>query len=136
MNNMEVRIITTAIIRNGSKYLIAKRAKTKRFAPNQWEFISGFIDAPETAEEAILREIKEELGIEGKIIDRSNQFDIVDDEGSWTVIPFLVELSTPDIQVHPEDHSEARWVIADEFNTYPDLKPFLDNEGIQKLLKN
>ncbi|MEK7089445.1 MAG: NUDIX domain-containing protein [Patescibacteria group bacterium] len=133
---METYVITSAIIRNGNKFLIAKRAKTKKFAPNQWEFISGFMDTPETAEETILREIKEELGVEGKIIDTSTQFDVVDDEGNWTVIPFLVELNTSDIEVHPEDHSEVKWVMAHELNAYPDLKLFLDNEGIQKFLKN
>lgn len=134
--NMETYVITTAVIRRGDKYLIAKRVATKKFAPNQWEFISGFMDTPESPEETIIREIKEELGANGNIIRKSNPFDITDDEGKWTVMPFLVELDTQDIQVNQEDHSEIRWVAANELSNYPDLRAFLDNEGIQDFLWN
>ena len=134
--NMETYIITTAVIRNKDKYLIAKRAATKKFAPNQWEFISGFMDTPESSEETIIREIKEELGVKGNIIKKSNSFDIMDGDGKWTIIPLLVEIDTQDIQANQEDHSEIKWVAASELNSYPDLKLFLDNKGIQEFLRN
>ena len=131
---METYVITIAVIRNKNKYLIAKRAATKKFAPNQWEFISGFMDNLESPEETIIREVKEELNTKGSIIRKSDSFDITDGEGKWTVIPFLIELDTQDIQVNKEDHSEMKWIVASEFSNYPDLKPFLDNEGIQEFL--
>ncbi len=133
--NMETYVITTAVIRNKDKYLIAKRAITKKFAPNQWEFISGFIDTPESPEEIIIREIKEELGATARIIKKSDSFDFTDDEGKWTVIPFLVELDIQNIKVNQEDHSEIKWVVASELNCYPDLEPFLNNIGIKELLR-
>jgi len=133
--NMETYVITTAVIRNKDKYLVAKRAATKRFAPNQWEFISGFMDTPESSDETILREIKEELNVNGNIVRKSDSFDVIDDEGKWIVIPFLVELDTQDIQVNQEDHSEIKWVAAEELSNYPDLKPFLANKGIQEFLR-
>ena len=133
---METYTITTAIIRNSDKYLIAKRATTKKFAPNQWEFISGFIDDGETAEETILREIKEELGIEGRIINSSSPFDIVDDEGKWIITPFLIDIDTRDIKINTKDHSEVKWVAGDELERYSDIKPFLGNEGIKSFYAN
>ena len=133
---METYIITTAVIRNKDKYLIAKRTATKKFSPNQWEFISGFIDAPESSEETIIREIKEELGVKGSVVKKSNSFVIADDEGEWTVIPFLVKLDTQDIQVNQEDHSEIKWVAANELSSYPDLESFMDNEGVQDFLRD
>lgn len=133
--NMETYVITTAVIRNKGKYLIAKRAATKKFAPNQWEFISGFMDTQESPKETILREIKEELNTNGSIIKESVSFDIIDDDGRWTVMPFLVELDTEDIHVNKEDHSEIKWVAADELTNYSDLKPFLANDGIQEFLR-
>ncbi len=132
---MESYTITMAVIKNGDAYLIAKRAATKRFAPNQWEFISGFIDTPETPEETIKRELAEELGADGIIIKKTNPFNVTDDEGKWTVIPFLVELKTKNINARQEDHSETKWVAANELNDYPDLKPFLEKKEIQKLLE-
>lgn len=132
---MDAFIITTAVIRNKDKYLIAKRAATKKFTPNQWEFISGFMDTPESPEETIIREIKEELNAKGNIIRKSDSFDITDDEGKWTVIPFLIELDTQDIEVNQDDHSEIKWVVASELSNYPDLKPFLADGGIQEFLR-
>ncbi len=133
---METYTIATAIIRNNNEYLIAKRAPTKKFAPNQWEFISGFIDDGETAEETILREIKEELGIDGKIDNSSSPFYVIDDEGKWTIAPFLIEVNTRDIKINLEDHSEIKWVIADDLEKYPDLKPFLENRGVKNFYAN
>lgn len=53
------------LIRNEKgEYLIQKRAATKKQAPNKWGMTAGHVDAGENFEEAIVREIKEELGIE------------------------------------------------------------------------
>jgi len=132
---METLIITTAIIKREDKFLITKRAETKKFSPGQWEFISGFMDAPGSAEETILREIEEELGAKGQIIKGAAPFSFGDEEGEWVVIPFLVAVEPADIKINPADHSELKWVSGTELSEYPDLEPFLDNEGVRKLLK-
>lgn len=131
---MEIYTIATAVIRNKDKYLIAKRAETKQFAPNQWEFVSGFIDTTESPEIAILREIKEELHVTANIVRKANPFEFTDNDGKWTVIPFLVELDTQNVRINPEDHSDIKWVGADELNLYQDLKPFLYSQAIQAFL--
>lgn len=45
------------------EYLIQKRASTKKQGPNKWGLTAGHVDAGESYEEAMIREIKEELGI-------------------------------------------------------------------------
>lgn len=132
---MKTYVITTAVIRNKDKFLIAKRSATKKFAPNRWEFISGFMDTPKSAEDVILKELKEELNVGGKIIDTSSPFDFSDDEGRWIVIPFLIEIENKEVQVNPSDHSEIRWVTVNELKEYSDIEPFLENEGIKKFLR-
>lgn len=53
------------LIRNEKgEYLIQKRAATKKQAPNKWGMTAGHVKAGENFEEAMVREIKEELGIE------------------------------------------------------------------------
>lgn len=69
----EIWKLISSIIRNSDKCLTAKRAATKKSSPDRWEFISEFADTGETPEETILRETKEELGIEGKIINSSGR---------------------------------------------------------------
>ena len=77
---MKTRIITSAIIKNGNKYLLAKRANSKKYAPGKWEFISGFIDNNKSAEEIILNELKEELRAKGKITKTCPPYIINDEE--------------------------------------------------------
>ena len=51
------------------EYLIQKRAETKKQGPNKWGLTAGHVDAGETYENAIVREIKEEIGIDVKLED-------------------------------------------------------------------
>ena len=63
MHLTKTYIITSAVVKFKDKFLIGKRTATKKFAPNKWEFISGFVDSPESVEEIILRELREETGL-------------------------------------------------------------------------
>jgi isopentenyldiphosphate isomerase len=49
------------------EYLIQKRAATKKQGANKWGLTAGHVEAEESYENAIIREIKEELGIRVKI---------------------------------------------------------------------
>ena len=43
--------------------MIIKRSETDDFLPNCWEFPGGGVDASETIENALIREIKYDLGV-------------------------------------------------------------------------
>lgn len=133
---MATYAIVTAIIKEGSRFLIAKRADTKRFSPGQWEFIAGFMDKRGTAEEIILEEFREELGVEGEVMETAPVFQFRDDEGVWVNITVLAKLKNPaDIKINQQDHSEIKWVTREELNTYEQLKPFLADSGFSSLLE-
>ena len=119
---METRIIVSAVIKHKKKYLIAKRASSKKFAPNKWEFISGFVDTSETAEKIILRELKEELSINGKIINTAESYSMTDKEGRWIIIPYLIEVGNSDFTINKKDHSEAKWVELKDLLKYKDIQ--------------
>lgn len=118
---MKTYVITIAVIKHKDKYLIGKRASTKKFAPNKWEFISGFVDTKETAEEIILRELMEETSLNGKILRSGDPFVFEDDEGRWINIPFLIETNSDKFIINKKDHSEIKWVSLKELEQYPDL---------------
>lgn len=73
--------IVSAIIKQDGKFLIGKRAADKEFAPNQWEFISGFIEENESPQETLKREITEELNCEAKIIKALKPYKTTDEDG-------------------------------------------------------
>jgi 8-oxo-dGTP diphosphatase len=118
---MDTRVYTAAVIMRDDKTLIVKRAATQRFAPNQWEFVSGFMEENETAEQTILRELKEEIGCEAKIIQSLSVYEVTDDEGRWVVVPFLVEIPESSAITLSQEHSDFMWVVKEELSRLPEL---------------
>jgi len=56
-------IVAAALVDADGRVLVQKRAEGRQMA-GLWEFPGGKIEAGETAEEALVRELREELGIE------------------------------------------------------------------------
>ena len=58
-------IVTAAIIRRGEKILIAQRGSGS--LAGKWEFPGGKAEAGERLEDCLMRELREELGIEATV---------------------------------------------------------------------
>ena len=56
-------IVTAALIDEAGRVLLSKRADSVRYG-GLWEFPGGKVEAEETCEAAIIRELKEELGVD------------------------------------------------------------------------
>lgn len=56
--------VLAVIGRHDGKYLITKRVMTKSWAPGWWEVSGGGVMAGENSKEAVLREVKEETGLD------------------------------------------------------------------------
>jgi len=61
-----VRLVVVALILRGREVLICQRRPDQPMAL-KWEFPGGKVEAGESAEQALARELDEELGIEAKI---------------------------------------------------------------------
>lgn len=64
---MRQRIIVCPIIKNNGDYLLCKMANDRGVFPGQWALSGGGMEPGETIEEALRREIREELGEELRI---------------------------------------------------------------------
>ena len=58
-----VRVVAGALIREDGQILLGHRTATRRHYPGVWDLPGGHIEAGETSEEAIARELREELGV-------------------------------------------------------------------------
>ena len=58
------RTVSCWIMNEKGEVLLQKRTENKRRNPNKWAKTGGQVDSGENAEDAIFREVKEELGIE------------------------------------------------------------------------
>ncbi len=63
------REVGVIILNEKNEMLLEKRSPTKKQSPNKWALCAGHIDAGETPDDTIIREIKEEIGLDVSIKD-------------------------------------------------------------------
>lgn len=107
------RVVAAIIQDVEGNFLCAKRGDWKSL-PGKWEFPGGKAEAEEALEDALTREILEELGVQIRVIREfhRNQFEDIE------LISFVCELIS-DKPSSSTDHSELRWVPEKDL-------PFLD----------
>jgi 8-oxo-dGTP pyrophosphatase MutT (NUDIX family) len=103
-------VVSIWIVNSRQEILLAKRHPDKPY-PNMWECPGGSALAGENSLEAVLREVKEEIGIDlsscnGKLMKserRHNDFRDV-----WL---FTHDFSVDDIVLQPEEVTDVKWVF-------------------------
>ena len=102
-------IVTAAIIFNISKeVLITRRKKGKHLAGN-WEFPGGKVEHNESEEECLLREIKEELGIQIQITGPYLATEHSYERGTILLKSYLANYLGGEIKL--VDHDDFKWVL-------------------------
>ncbi len=96
-----------AIVREGL-VLCARRAMTKQLG-GKWEFPGGKLERGETHEQALVREIHEELGCAIRVGREVCTTDNTYEFGTVRLVTFLCELE-PGEEPHCLEHMELRWV--------------------------
>ncbi len=124
----KIRVVGAMIEQDG-KYLITQRPATASL-PNLWEFPGGRVEPGETDEEALARELREEMGIHVQVGERVIH---VEHEYSDYDIDFCVyrcRMTKGALRhIRVADH---RWVRPSELDEYE--FPPADEKSIAKLL--
>jgi 8-oxo-dGTP diphosphatase len=103
--------VVTALIRKENQVLIGLRPEGKNLA-GQWEFPGGKVEIGETPEQALTRELREELNIEAEI----GKIQLVSSHsyGETSILLLFYEVRFWKGEPKPAHHSELRWIEAHE----------------------
>lgn len=124
-------IVTAAVIRDGDAILITRRPQESRHG-GMWEFPGGKLDANETPQECLRREVLEELGLEVAV---ESIFEIAYHRYEWGPVLILAFECRPlKGEIRHIGISDHRWVSPEEMPLY-DILP-ADRPIIAKLLKS
>ena len=110
------------------RYLLLRRAVSKDFAAGAWECVTGRVDQGEGFEDAVHREVREELGVAARILcilgtthfyrgTPTPEYEIIG-------VVYLCTVDDTDAVRTSTEHDAMRWVTAQEADallTAPDL---------------
>ncbi len=112
-------LVVAAIIKKDGKYLLAQRKDDCKSAPGKWEFPGGKVESGEDPKSALIREIKEELGIS---IGNLRVFDVISSVNPNSRYPHIVIISYLANWLSGEikllDCKDARMVALEELQSY------------------
>ncbi len=99
--------VSCAIILDGEMVLATQRSYFMPH-PYKWEFPGGKLLTGETPEACIIREIREELGVEISVIKLLPSVKHVDSDHALKLIPFVCSITEGEISL--TEHRLYRWV--------------------------
>jgi mutator protein MutT len=130
--------VVAAVIRKGEKILITKRLKDS-FMGGRWEFPGGKVECDEDYEQALVREITEELGVKITIIELFHlNHHVYDSDGGKKrkvlLISYEAEIPVGEGEIQCIGVQEYKWVLPAELKDYD----FVDGDipVIKRLLGN
>ncbi|PIT91296.1 hypothetical protein COU17_01145 [Candidatus Kaiserbacteria bacterium CG10_big_fil_rev_8_21_14_0_10_49_17] len=124
--------ITAIVVRDG-KYLITRRAKSKKRFPNMWVVPGGRLETSDytslpkdtehywynVLEKTLRREILEEVGLEIENIEYITSLARVHEDGAPSlVISCIADYVGGDVLLQEGETEEARWITLEEAKQY------------------
>ncbi|MCR5146991.1 MAG: 8-oxo-dGTP diphosphatase MutT [Clostridia bacterium] len=108
--------VVAAVIRNDEgKILIAQR-NLKKSQGGLWEFPGGKIEAGETKEDALIREIKEEMCIDIEVEKYLDEKEFIYPEKTINLIALECKIINGKIQLM--EHEDVKWISKTELENF------------------
>ncbi|MEP6299301.1 MAG: NUDIX domain-containing protein [Ilumatobacter sp.] len=99
-----------AVLRNGKAVLMCHRHPDREWVPDVWDFPGGHVEPGEIVEDALVRELHEELGIVIAAPGRPPDEVMTFDGDSVRLSIWFVDYSGPFENRCPDEHDDVRWM--------------------------
>ena len=103
-----------AVLRDGEKVLVILRGKAARLS-GYWSPLSGTIEAGESQDDALVREVQEEVGLVVRAV--AKVWECPTDDGSFRLHWWTADVVGGRLEPDGEEVESVRWVTAKEFET-------------------
>lgn len=110
---MQVQVVGAAVVRDGT-VLAARRTAPERLA-GMWEFPGGKVEPGETDEQALVRELEEELAVTVVVGPQVGPELVLGERAVMRVYLVTLEAGEPTAC----EHDALRWLSADELDDVP-----------------
>jgi 8-oxo-dGTP pyrophosphatase MutT (NUDIX family) len=130
--------VLAVICRPDGKFLITRRTMEKEWAPGWWEVSGGAAKAGETSGEAVLREVREETGLDvscasgGFLFSYHRENPKECDNYFVDVYKYTLDFQESDIKVQPEEVAGYRIATRQEIEEYGRRGIFLHFDSIRR----
>lgn len=115
-------VATKAVVKNNEgKYLILMKSSKEDINPNTYDIPGGRINFGEKLEEAVVREVKEETGLEVRPKRVFDVWTFTKEDFQLVGINFLCELAGGELKLS-EEHDSTNWYTFSEItpDTFPE----------------
>ena len=129
------------IMRPDGRFLITQRVMTKAWAPGWWEVSGGAAMAGEESEEAVMREIKEETGLDvsnaegGYVFTYHRENPGEGDNYFVDVYRYVMDVDESDLNLQEAETLGYRLALPEEIKALADEGIFLHYDSIKKVFE-
>ena len=135
----EYHLTVLGVIRRpDGRFLITKRVMTKAWAPGWWEVSGGAAQAGEGSREAVLREVKEETGLDvreaegGYLFTYKRENPGEGDNYFVDVYRFVMDVQDKDLELQTEETDGYMFATLDQIRAFAAEGKFLHYDSIKR----
>lgn len=110
------------LIKKDDKYLFTHRVPSDDHAPNVWDLPGGGAEFGEMPEDAVIREVLEETGLEVRVDKPLFVYSFLSNPQRHQIqIVYECEYVGGEVKLNPEEHDEFKWADFKEMENLPKI---------------